>query len=1810
MANWNLSVDLRGNGASLAHTLKDAAKDARTMSSALARAKTNLRALDTAARAARGNLRALGREARDAARDIQRLGNNARTTARNLTRYGDAARTAERNMDRLGSNSRNAARDIARMRGQLTDAVRNLQRLAVAARNAATQTDRVGSRGIASMRRFSSETGRAHGQLRNMAALLSGGALVMGLGEMVKQGNEYQQQMNAFGAVTGATQMQMKRAAATANQLGNDLSLPGATAGDAAQAMVELAKAGFRTDQAISATGASLRLASAAQVSAADSARYLADIMDQFGLGADQASKAADTLASTANSASGDIKDIYYAMKYTGPVAHGLGVSIQETASAVGMLGKAGILGQTAGTTLRSMFANLAAPTKQMTTGLKAMGIEAWDSQGKFKGLRYVIDGLSKAQHAMDPQTFAASVKQAFGKTAMSGAIALAHQGVDSFDSLMSAVKNTGSAADIAAAKGKGLAGAMLGLKTQARQTGLAIYQGMAPGMEFLTRGITRGLATATPKIEAFFKYVNSAATLFGPDVAAAARDQFSGIANAAKAMVAPFKDLGGRALADFLHVLLNVGKAAIDVLTNLAHGVDPVISAFGGLAGEGSGAASALDIVVTAVDAAASAVSALSGVLVPIGHVIGGIVSAFGALPGPIQTFAAAALLTRRITPLLANLGTTVRGSVTGAFQNLNQQMAVHRNVAAAAGNSMSRFAAGFAVLQTRVPMIGQMAASFRTASAAGTGFTSTLRGVAAAAGTGLRGAMGGLMGAMGGPWGVALAGLTVGLGMLASAQQEAAAKAAAHKADIDGLTQVMRQSNGVIDESVRQQAAQTVQAKKLEGVNGSLMQVMGSAGYKLKDVTDAYLGQGTSVSKLADHMRDLAKEQEAAFNKTSRGDSNREAIAAKALGYQQAAKALDDMAGDSKKAASAAKELDAAQKGSGDGVSAYDRLKAAVAALADKTGDADSRTRALRASLDLLSGGSISLQAAQARVNEAITQANDAMTSGINKTDGWAKALVKTNGTIDTTTKNGQSLFNTLNSIANGSADAAIAAFDFAQSQNKSLPDSLKASQTEMQKARDAAIKLGEGYGLSAKQAQGVADAMGLIPGQVSILLQTKGVDSTLAELLAVQAEFAKVPKSKTVRVDTLSDDAKKKLQDLGYAVSLIPGTREYKVTAKTAQAKADLANLLQQMQAVPGGKSVTMSAKTAGALRDLENLKSKVAGTHGKTITMNVPTAEGRRQLELLGFKIQSTHGKSVTVSVPTGGPRGSVASIQSAINSLRGRTVTNTVRTNYVQIGTPTSLFGVPAGLIHNARGSVTDYYANGGIQRGGVRNFADGAEQHVAQFAPAGTWRVWAEPETGGEAYIPLAPSKRDRSRKIAEETVKRLGGKGIAWNADGSVMHFDSGGFSYTPTGTSKTVSDVQSSYSDAHQSISKDDYNKTLRSRANAVDTLRSAEARLNQVRRHKHTHTQLVSAENSVAKARRSLATATDKANTAESRYKKTFSLSDWGRTLSSAVKSNASYEANLSKIASRGGSGVIDQLRDMGSEGASMVSALAKTSKSQFNSIVANLRKLAPLAKATLADYTAQLNASNKVSSTFSANLAKLAASGYGDLATQLAGQGDEAAQKVAAEAVKSSSKAKSANASAKNAAKTLTSEELAQLVQIIAAVKSSKTGIHDVASSTGLGEDDIVTVATKAGAQIKSSLGSRSTRFLADLTRAQKGLSYANGGIRPGIYGTQAGAVTFAEPATGGEAYIPLGANKRASATAVLGEVAHRFGVGRTDASAGRVVVISQEGSTTVNVPVTRTGASAYEIGHQVGRQMRRARRGGVAARAGR
>lgn len=100
-----------------------------------------------------------------------------------------------------------------------------------------------------------------------------------------------------------------------------------------------------------------------------------------------------------------------------------------------------------------------------------------------------------------------------------------------------------------------------------------------------------------------------------------------------------------------------------------------------------------------------------------------------------------------------------------------------------------------------------------------------------------------------------------------------------------------------------------------------------------------------------------------------------------------------------------------------------------------------------------------------------------------------------------------------------------------------------------------------------------------------------------------------------------------------------------------------------------------------------------------------------------------------------------------------------------------------LLGFAQGGIISGAGVQT--FANGGVNLPNVKAFANGSENHVAQIA-RGAWpvRIWAEPETGGEAYVPLHPSKRKRSLSILDEVATMFGYQLVKRMefADGGIM--------------------------------------------------------------------------------------------------------------------------------------------------------------------------------------------------------------------------------------------------------------------------------------------------------------------------------------------------------------------------------------------------------------------------------------------------
>ncbi|WP_327356322.1 phage tail tape measure protein [Streptomyces sp. NBC_01304] len=1560
----------------------------------------------------------------------------------------------------------------------------------------------------------------ARQEAHHLRGLLVGGGIVAGLAEIAKEGNEYQRAINKWGAVTNASGLEMVQAAAKARELGADLKLPGTSAAKAADSMLELAKAGQTSTSSIANARAAMQLAAADNLSAADAARYLGDVMDQFGLSSNNAGRAADVLAASANAASGGLQDIYYAMSYTGPVAAQLGISIEDTSAAVAMLARSGILGSKAGTSLRGMLTNLSRPTARMKRGLSELGIEAWDAQGNFKGLRTVIEGFEQAQNRMSQKDFLGSLADVVGKPALAGASALAHQGVESFDQMHTAIARTGAAGEIAASQTKGLAGAVSQLKTQASNTGQVLYTAAAPGLEKVTRLLTSGMATATPGMAAAIDYVHDLYTLAGPSVSKAVSAGFDEVGESLGGLGGPLKDLAFDTAAAGFNVLINGGRAVIDILRNVGSAVSPVADAIGDVAEEADAGGTALDIIVTALNLVSAAAGTVSGALVPIGHVVAGLVRGFGALPGPVQTAIIAMLLARRVAPMMSRLGQTVSGPVVGAYRSLGDQMRLQQTLAAAQGQSIGRIGQALAVVQTRIPVVGQMASAFRNANG-------PITGVARAIGAGVGGAARGLMGALGGPWGVALAAAGVGLSMLASHQQKAAQAAAEHQSRISSLTQALRESNGAVTESVRTAAAQSLMDAKVLDGKERLVDVMSKAGVPIRELTDAYLSQGDGLGKLQQHMEDVAA-------------INLEPVKGGGVMYNDvgqrahdAAEALGSVKGEMSQAVKDARDL-ADATGSGgrsaaDAVGPFGKFSDAMRRLSDTTADADSRARALHDALDILAGGSVNLSAAEARLNRSVSDAAESLKGGVDNAQGYGKSLLNLDGSLSTVTRNGQKLYDLLQGLSTNSAEAAMAAYEYAEANGKSVPEALKAAQDQMLTARESAISTAEGFGLTADQAAKLADNAALIPEQVSILLESRGLESVQAQLFAVQQTLKAVPERKTITVTSLDDEARQKLKDLGFKIKDLKN-RQVEVTAPTDSARSDLDALVAKLLQTPGGKHVNVTASTQATIDSLEAVKQKIAGVPGgKSVTVSAPTGEARKQLEDLGFKIAEVPGsKNVTVTVPTAGATDAASRIQSAINGISGRSIG--IGVFLKPNSSDRDGNGIPDSIqAPQARGSVIDYYANGGVR-----------ENHVAQIAPAGAMRVWAEPETHGEAYVPLAAGKRPRSKAIVEEVVRRFGGD-VDWYASGGLSNW-----SYQPLGGSGFgISDV--------------------------------------------------------VSKSQRKGKGGSEH-----------FDLGMFERNLRKSVRTASAWRNDLATVSRRAGTDVAKALEEMGEDGVALTRKMAHGSSRYVRDMAAQLTKLAGTAKATLGDYTGQLQNAVKDSTTFQNDLAKLASGGYGALAARLAEQGDENAEALAAQAVRDKKKAKQANSAAQAAGRTLDSDQLGDFVKLIGALAKGR-GIHAVAESTGIDEDRLIEIANRGKGQIKAT-GSKGDRFLADLVKANAGKAYANGGMwEPGVYPPSGnGLIKFAERSTGGEAYLPFAASKRGRATAVLGQVADRFGYGLAprklvDAAGGRarVVVVHQApaiGSQTIHV--TRAGATADDIASAVSYQMRRARRGGA------
>ena len=142
------------------------------------------------------------------------------------------------------------------------------------------------------------------------------------------------------------------------------------TATEAAQAMIALAQAGWKTEDMLSGVDGVMNLAASSGVGLSTSAGILVNTLNSFGLTAKDSARAADTLTASFNNSNQNLPLLADALKDIGSVARTAGWSLEDTVQAIGHMSDNGTQGSEAGNALKATIVSLLSPTKKQKQAL------------------------------------------------------------------------------------------------------------------------------------------------------------------------------------------------------------------------------------------------------------------------------------------------------------------------------------------------------------------------------------------------------------------------------------------------------------------------------------------------------------------------------------------------------------------------------------------------------------------------------------------------------------------------------------------------------------------------------------------------------------------------------------------------------------------------------------------------------------------------------------------------------------------------------------------------------------------------------------------------------------------------------------------------------------------------------------------------------------------------------------------------------------------------------------------------------------------------------------------------------------------------------------------------------------------------------------------------------------------------------------------------------------------------------------------------------------------------------------------------
>ncbi|WP_374787945.1 phage tail tape measure protein [Lactococcus lactis] len=269
---------------------------------------------------------------------------------------------------------------------------------------------------------------------------------IVGIGiAAAKVGGDFEAQMSRVKAISGATGSAFEELRQQAIDLGAKTDF---SAKESAAGMENLASAGFDAKEIMEAMPGLLDLAAVSGGDVALASENAATALRGFNLDASQSGHVANVFARAAADTNAEVGDMGEAMKYIAPVANTMGLSLEETAAAIGIMSDAGVKGSQAGTTLRGALSRLAKPTKPMIEKMQELGVSFYDASGKMIPLKDQISVLKKSFTGLTQEQKNNALVTLYGQESLSGMVALVDKGPDALGKLTTSLQNSDGAAD------------------------------------------------------------------------------------------------------------------------------------------------------------------------------------------------------------------------------------------------------------------------------------------------------------------------------------------------------------------------------------------------------------------------------------------------------------------------------------------------------------------------------------------------------------------------------------------------------------------------------------------------------------------------------------------------------------------------------------------------------------------------------------------------------------------------------------------------------------------------------------------------------------------------------------------------------------------------------------------------------------------------------------------------------------------------------------------------------------------------------------------------------------------------------------------------------------------------------------------------------------------------------------------------------------------------------------------------------------------------------------------------------------------